>query len=143
LKNLAESGNPKKMNYLTHSQKHKLELALPKLKLLVWLDQKGLYGFKKILADKGYTDINSLASMSIDSVMKLAKEISSYDGHHLLFQELDKLRKEGVMGNDDVELKDDDSLSTQGQFLGMITILSIIFESLRHCMNHFVTVYEF
>lgn len=121
MKKLAESGNPKKMDYLTYSQKSKLGLALPKLKLLVWLDQKGLYGFKNILADKGYTDIDSLASMNIDAVMKLAKGISSYDDHQLLLQELDELRKEGSKGND---VEDDDSLSTEGQFLGVIMKLT-------------------
>ena len=69
-------------------------VALPKLKLLVWLDQKGLYSFKHILANEGYTDIDSLATMSIDAIMKLANEISDFDGHDQLLQELDELRKE-------------------------------------------------
>ena len=91
---LAEDGNPQNMHYLTYSEKNKLLSILPQLKLMVWLDQNGLYKFKSILADNGYTDIDSLADMSIDAVMKLAKEISSYDGHQLLIHELDKLRKD-------------------------------------------------
>lgn len=100
LKKLVESGNPKKMDYLTYSQKSKLIMLLPKLKLWVWLDERGLYSFEPILADKGYTDIDLLATMSIDAVMKLVKEISGYDGHDLLLQELDKLRKEVAMADD-------------------------------------------
>lgn len=111
---LAENGNPKNMDYLTYSQKRNLESALPKLKLLVWLDQKGLYSFKSILADKGYTDVNSLATMTIDDVMRLAKEISDYDRHHVLLQELDELRKEGTMMDDSDMKADDASLSTEG-----------------------------
>ena len=100
LKKLVESGNPKKMDYLTYSQKNKLTMLLPKLKLWVWLDERGLYSFEPILAAKGYTDIDLLATMSIDAVMKLAKEISGYDGHDLLLQELDELRKEVAMADD-------------------------------------------
>ena len=71
---------------------------------MVWLDQKGLYSFKPILADRGYRDIDSLAGMSIDAVMELAKKVSSYDGHQLLLQELDELRKDrALVDNDDQE----------------------------------------
>ena len=100
------------MDYLTNSQKNKLMSLLPKLKLMVWLDQKGLYTFNTILAEHGYTDIDSLVGMSIDEVMKLAKEVSSYDGHQLLLQELDKLRKEGATVDDDDQ--ENGSASSEG-----------------------------
>ena len=102
MKKLAEDGNPQNMQYLTYSEKNKLLSILPQLKLMVWLDQNGLYKFKSILADNGYTDIDSLAGMSIDAVMELAREIRSYDGHQLLLHELDELRKEGVMDDDEL-----------------------------------------
>ena len=113
MKKLAETGNLQKMDYLTYSQKNRLMSVLPKLKLMVWLDQNELYKFKPILAENGYTDIDSLAGTSIDGVMKLAKEISSYDGHQLLLRELDELRKERVMVDDEGE-ELDPSQSSEG-----------------------------
>lgn len=115
MRKLAEDGNPQKMDYLNHSQKRKLNLILPKLKLLVWLDQRGLYSYKPILADKGYTDIDSLATMSIDAIMELAKEISDYDGHHLFLQELDELRKEVTM-KDNVDEELDTPQTAEGWY---------------------------
>ena len=114
MKELAETPNYQKMDYLTYLQKNRLMSVLPKLKLMVWLDQNGLYMFKPILADNGYTDIDSLAGMSIDAVMKLAKEISNYDGHQLLLQELDELRKEGALADDDNQ-EEDVSQSSKGK----------------------------
>lgn len=99
-----ESGNLENKDFLSISEKKTLNTHLPNLQLLVWLDDRGLYSFKTILANKGYTDIDSLAAMNIDAVMKLAKEINMYSGHILLLQELDELRKEGTVAFDnDVE----------------------------------------
>ena len=105
LKKLVEdSSNLENVDFLSISERNTLNTHLPNLKLLVWLDDRGLYSFKTILANKGYTDIDSLATMSIDAVMKLAKEINMYSGHTLLLQELDGLRKEGAVAVDsDVE----------------------------------------
>jgi len=82
------------MEYLTHAQRDKLNLALPKLKLLVWLDKKGLYSFHRALADEGYTDLHSLAEMDIEAVMLLAKSIKNLNQHQNLLHALDELRKE-------------------------------------------------
>jgi len=81
------------MDYLSHAQREKLELTLPNLKLLVWLDEKGLYNFQQILADEGYTELHSLAEMNIEAVMQLAKRIGNYDQRQNLLQALDELRK--------------------------------------------------
>lgn len=100
---------------MSTSEKNKLNTHLPNLKLLVWLDGKGLYSFKPILAEKGYTDIDSLATMSIDAVMELAKEINMYSGHTILLQELDELRKEGTMAIDNSnDVESDTAQSTGG-----------------------------
>ena len=99
-----ESGNLENLDFLSISERNTLNTHLPNLKLLVWLDDRGLYSFKTILANKGYTNIDSLVTMSIDAVMKLAKEINMYSGHTLLLHELDGLRKEGAVAVDsDVE----------------------------------------
>ena len=82
------------MDYLSHAQRDKLELALPKLKLLIWLDKKGLYDFQHILGDKGYTDLHSLAEMDIKAVMLLALHIKNFHQHQKFLQALDELRQE-------------------------------------------------
>jgi len=95
LHSLVEKGtNPQDMDYLSYAQKKKLELALPNLKLLVWLDKKGLYNFQQILADEGYTELDSLTEMEIGAVMHLSNRVGNLNQHQNFLRALDELRKE-------------------------------------------------
>ena len=133
LHSLVEKGaNPQDMDYLSHAQREKMELALPNLKLLVWLDEKGLYNFQQILADEGYTELHSLAEMDIEAVMQLAKRIGNYDQRQNLLQALDELHKAKAS---------DDSNSQGGILVFCVTCMLYVCDIAVHVVCHFQVYY--